>query len=577
MKLFIKQVLAVIVGLFATFAIGLVVLTSATDVASAPVESGAILVIDLSGDISDRGLSPTALEMAQGASTPLQLRQVLRAIKDAASDDKITGIFMHGSPSGYGWAASRELHHAFLDFRDSKKPIYAWFAEIDEITYYFGATASQLWSAPFGSFQYDGFAAEISYYGNLLEKLGVNVQVSKVGKYKSAVEPFTLSEMSDANREQTSNFLGDLFDICLDESSAARGIESAVLSEIVNGKSTIKSPGAQTLGLIDGVLYFDQVLDQLAAVAPSENGFVQTSLEDYISAQDLSNESTNSKNTIALVYAEGSIYDGRGSEGIAGDTVAQQLRELRNDDEIGAVVLRVNSGGGSASASEYILREVELLRTAGKPVVVSMGNVAASGGYWIASRADKILVQPNTITGSIGVFGMFPEMSGLLDKVGVKVHTVKTGPFADAMSINRPRNQQELAAIQEFIDEIYDAFIERVASGRGLDEETVRDIAQGRVWSGIDAIDLGLVDGIGGIDDAAKIAAKIAGMDNWELREPGSETPDFIDSVINSFFEDSESEDLAKLQLLSNALPTIPRLGASNGVYALLPFSFSIK
>jgi protease-4 len=223
------------------------------------------------------------------------------------------------------------------------------------------------------------------------------------------------------------------------------------------------------------------------------------------------------------------------------------------------------------------LREVELLRAAGKPVVVSMGDVAASGGYWISSRADHILVQPNTITGSIGVFGMFPEISGLLDLVGVNIETVKTGKVADAMSINRPLNPTELEIIQTFIDEIYVAFIERVASGRAMSPEAVREIAQGRVWSGRDAIEIGLADGFGSIDEAAEIAARLAGLGNWSMRLPTVEEPGLVDVVLSSMLEESEDEDLAQLKQTLRVLDYIPRLGSKQGIYAMLPYSLVIK
>ena len=576
MKSFLKQIFAVVVGLGLVLFLCFLVVVAVSGDDKVNIDTNTLLVVDLSTPVSDRGRAPGFAEIAQGAVTPMALTKLLDGIYAAAEDERITGIFMHGAPGETGWASSREIRKALLDFRHHGKQIYAWFRDFDERTYYFGSTANNLWAAPFGSFSYDGFAAEISYYAKLLEKIGVQVQVSRVGKYKSAVEPFLLEEMSDANREQIANLLGDVFDVCLADSAAARGIEESQLREITETVGIIKVDEAASRGLIDEVLYFDQVLEKLNQISPDGDNFAQITLSSYVATLEAP-EVDDSGGVVALVYAEGEIYDGKGDDGVAGDTIARALRELRQDEDVDAVVMRVNSPGGSAAASEFILREVELLRAAGKPVVVSMGDVAASGGYWISSRADHILVQPNTITGSIGVFGMFPEISGLLDLVGVNIETVKTGKVADAMSINRPLSTTELEIIQTFIDEIYVAFIERVASGRAMSPEAVREIAQGRVWSGRDAIEIGLADGFGSIDEAAEIAARLAGLENWSMRLPTVEEPGLLDVVLSSMLEESDDEGLAQLKQTLRVLDYIPRLGSRQGIYAMLPYNLVIK
>jgi protease-4 len=336
----------------------------------------------------------------------------------------------------------------------------------------------------------------------------LQIQVTRVGKYKSAVESFLYSEMTPENEEQLRGILGSFQDEFFEVSSSREGCGEA-LAEIMATRGMVGTEDALAAGLIDKVQYWDQILDSLAEMSGEEEDgtFRQISMQEY--AQPQSPSATNA--SIAVVFAQGVIVDGESSGGIGGDSLAYQLRQLRYTEEIKAVVLRVNSPGGSASASEVILREMELLKEDGKLVIVSMGNVAASGGYWIACKADAIVAERTTITGSIGVFGIFPNFAEAASRLGLHEEVVKTGPFADLESMWRPKSDLELQVIQSFVDGIYDGFLERVSDGRGMERDAVHEIAQGRVWSGEAALDRGLVDQLGGLQDAIALAKEKLG------------------------------------------------------------------
>jgi protease-4 len=384
-----------------------------------------------------------------------------------------------------------------------------------------------------------------------------------------------LDRMSQANREQTELLIGDVFEVSVEDSAESFGLSLQDLRAKITNYGAMRTEEAAEAGLLDGILYWDEVLEKLEVVAPAKEGFAQVSLQEYLN--DLPEDEGESENIVAVVFAEGEIYDGSGADGVAGDSVAQELRDLRLDEEIDAVVLRVNSPGGSATASETILREMELLK-AEKPVVVSMGDVAASGGYWISCKANKIFVQPNTITGSIGVFGMLPNCKELLGEVGIQVETVRTGPFADMQSLYRPKTKGELDVIQSFVDDIYEGFLDRVAEGRKMERDRVHEIAQGRVWSGKKAIELGLADSFGGLQEAASAAAELAGLgDNFKLQLPGEDS-EFFDSFLASLLEDSDSEKLTKIVTpLTTLFDSFPRFSASNGVYARIPWEIKVR
>jgi protease-4 len=565
-----------------------------------------ILTINLGVPITDRGLEPSleASVRAGGAvDSPLALRKVLDALEHAAEDDKIAGVYLHGGVDG-GWANLKEIRDAIGTIRAADKQIYAYYPYYSEGEYYIASQATKIFMPRFSEVSLDGLAAEVMYFAGMFEKVGVEVQVTRVGKYKSAVEPLILEEMSEPNREQLENYLGDIFDVFATEAAAGRGMEVAAFRALIEANPMMPTDKAIELGLADQMAYLDEVyaeLTELAGEDEDEETFHQVALADYIdsydddeeaddeaaddeaaddeAADDEAADDEDETPSIAVIYAEGSIVDGSGNTEVSGDTVARAIRKARVDEHVKALVLRVNSPGGSVSASEVILREMRLTADA-KPVVVSMGNYAASGGYWISAYAHEIVAQPNTITGSIGVFGLLPNASGLMEKAGIKVHTVKTGQYADIGSVFRSKSDDELALIQESVDEIYDAFLERVSEGRSMDRAKVAEIAQGRVWSGKDALELGLVDKLGNLDDAlaaAEVRAGLEGVD-YEIDWPGKESNKYMEVVEELLADDDESPILAGIPVsLLNAAHELALLNDPRGVYVRMPFLLEVR
>lgn len=487
------------------------------------VEDGSYLVVDLDTNIND---APRLIDFGAllgDRPEALQLRQVTEAIRSAAADSRIKGILMIGSlqPEGYGtgFAALGEVRAALVAFRKSKKPVKAYLTYAMTRDFYLASAADEITLDPYGVILMPGLATEPMFLAGAFEKFGVGVQVTRVGKYKSAVEPYTRRDLSPENREQLQMLLDDVWGQLAGDVARSRGIDVAALQRVVDTEGMIRADAAREAGLVDRIAYRDEVIAALkqetGRTGPKET-FKQVSLARYAHvapAAPVSTKTTGAKRgRIAVVYAEGEIVDGEGEPGqVGGVKFARELRRLRQDPEIKAIVLRVNSPGGSASASEAIQREMRL--AAGeKPVVVSMGSYAASGGYWISAYSDRIFAEPATITGSIGVFGILFDVKKLANDLGVTFDGVKTGRFADTLTISRPKTAAELAMIQRAVDWIYDEFVGKVADARKLDRKFVEEIAQGRVWSGSEAQKLGLVDEIGGLQAALAHAADKAGL-----------------------------------------------------------------
>lgn len=533
------------------------------------VRKGSVLVVDLDQTLVDAPAgneSSSVLDdvLLTGGENTLPLRAAMVALRAAAGDDDISSVLIRGSinPSGYGsgYAALREFRSAIADFRKSKKPVHAYLVNPQTRDYYVASAASVVTLDPFGSLLLPGMAAEQVFFAGLLEKYGIGVQVSRVGRFKAAVEPFTRSDMSPENRLQTRSYIDDMWSEVKAGIAESRGIDTTALQALVDAQGIILPADAQAARLVDRVAYFDQVLSDLEVLAgvkatssptpalpagdtttaittatseadtssdvPSTNALLgmpnlpQVMLQEYAPIAAARARVLGAKQNIAIVYAEGDIVDGGGGPGsIGGDGLSRELRKLRSDASVKAVVLRVNSPGGSAIASEKIQRELALIRRT-KPIVVSMGTVAASGGYWIATAASRIFAQPNTITGSIGVFSLVPNLKTLANRQGITFDTVKTGRYADILTLSRPRTEDELAVLQRGTDAVYAAFIDRVATARKLAPDSVRAIAEGRVWSGQDALRIGLVDTLGGLDAAVKSAAALAQVSgDYDVRE----------------------------------------------------------
>lgn len=581
---FLRTTLASVLGILLGIGI-LVMIFSAQLVTDLPeaIPDACVLVLDESLITSEKGSTAgVANYLAGQESSSMPLHKALAAIDAATEDGRIRAILLLGGDL-HGLTAYKEMQEALLRFRAADKQIFAYATDIDQRSYYLASVADPVVMQPLGTFSVSGFAAELQFYAEAMAELGVEIQVTRVGKYKSAVEPFLLTEASPANRDQMATLLGDLQTDYLADVAQARGLEVQTLETFVQEGGMVTAQQAMEAGLIDQVAYFDQVLEQLRElVGDGRDGeaFAQVGLHRYIEEMEYPDEPEHGP-TIAVVMAEGNIVDGWDDAEIGGNGVAEILRSVRLDPNIDGVVLRVNSPGGSASASEVILREMQLLQEAGKPVVASMGPVAASGGYWISCQADVIVAQPSTITGSIGVFGMFPNIEGLMDKVGVNVDTIKTGPYADLMSIYHRKSPEELALVQGYVDAIYDGFLDRVTAGRPLTREAVHEIAQGRVWSGSRAQELGLVDVLGSLEDAIEICAEEIGTETWRV-DWLEEEPSSLDVILADLTapEDFPVIDLGLPEEIQPFLAQWRRWQGyvdQPGVYARLPFELEIR
>jgi protease-4 len=472
------------------------------------------LVLDLSANITDAPPAVDFGEFTGGRTETLQLRSLTRALRYASHDRRIKGLLLLGnlSPGGYGtgFAALREVRGAIGDFRATGKPVVAFIDYATNRDFYLATAASDVVLDPYGMILMPGLASQPIFFAGAFEKYGIGVQLTRVGKYKSFAEPFTRTSMSPENREQVQKLLDDVWASMIADIGRTRGISAEAIQTVVDAEGIIKPAAAH---LIDRVAYRDEIVERLkkeTGISSPTESFRQIPLALY--AKTVRPPVPSGRGEVAIIYAEGDIVDGEGdSNEVGGARFARAIRELREDPAVKAIVLRVNSPGGSASAAETIQRELRLARKS-KPVVVSMGSYAASGGYWISAYGDRIFAEPTSITGSIGVFGLQFDLQKLANEHGVTFDSVKTGKFADSLTIARPKTDEELAVFQRMVDWIYGQFIAKVAEGRKLKPSFVEEIAQGRVWSGAEAKKLGLVDEIGGLHEAVNYAAGKAGL-----------------------------------------------------------------
>ncbi|HEY0967168.1 MAG TPA: signal peptide peptidase SppA [Opitutaceae bacterium] len=558
------------------------------------VEDRSYLVFDLSVNVTDAPpqFDSSAITQAlTGGGEPmtLQLRAVTDAIGRAAKDSRIAGILLVGemTPSGYGsgFAALKELRQALVDFRASGKPVMAYLENATTLEYYLASAADEIVLDPYGMIAMPGLASEPMFYAGAFEKFGVGVQVTRVGKYKSAVEPFIRQDLSPENREQYTQLLGDIWSDLIADIAEGRGLTPEDIQALVDKEGLIRPDVAVASKWVSRTAYRDEVLAELkerTGVDDGDDYFTQISLETYARLPVPGLATASRHGRVAVVYAEGEIVDGEGNIGEVGGTrFARELRRLRQDDDIDAIVVRVNSPGGSATASEHIQREIRLAKE-DKPVVISMGSYAASGGYWISAYGDRIFAEPSTITGSIGVFGLQFDVKKLANEtLGLTFDSVKTGQYADLFTITRPKTEGELAVIQSMVDWIYEEFITKVAEARKIDRTVVQEIAQGRVWSGTQALDLGLVDEIGGLDAALAHAASTAGLgDNYRIVEFPREKPlaealvEMIEGIRPATRSSVASRWLARLQ---EPLVGLDKFNDPRGVYARLPIDLRIR
>ncbi len=591
-KSFFASLTALVVfgGLAILFLIGIV----ATMGPSAPkVPSRAVLVFDLSQPIPDsaQDAGPAAAiqkAMQGGGAEGTPLPVLLNALDRAAKDSSISALFLTGNVQSEGYAsgpaALRELREAIQNFKlKSGKPVIAYNLAYAKKDLYLCGGASTVYVHPMGGVDVTGFASEPMFFAGAFKKYGIEMQITRVGKYKSAVEPYFLEKMSDANREQTQMFLGDIWDEWKATVASDRGLRPEDIQKLADEKGEVLSPEALQAKLVDRIANYDEVLDALKKIsgkAAKDKDFPQIDMDTYVK---IPGESSRGKQRIAVVYAEGEIVDGEGAGNqIGGDRLSRELRGLRLDKNVKAIVFRVNSPGGSATASELIQREIILAKAAGKPVVVSMGYVAASGGYWISAYADRIFAQPNTITGSIGVFGALPNVKKLANEHGITWDSVQTAKLA-APSLARPRTVEELARIQSIVDGIYDQFLSKVAEGRKMKKEAVAEIAQGRVWSGKAALKIGLVDEMGGLRDAITCAAKLAKIEK-DYRVDAPEAPKEPMEKLLKALNKGENRRLVKQgpvgalkAQFEHSLVMLQTLNDPRGVYARMPMDLNLK
>jgi protease-4 len=538
-----------------------------------------VLYMDFKAPIADRTSdNPFAnFNFSSLGEEALGLDKIVERINLAKEDTAIKGIYMNLTELNAGVATVEEIRNTLLDFKGSKKFIYAYSEMYSQKSYYLASVADKLYMNPQGMMEFKGLSAQIMFYKKALENLNVDVQIFRHGKFKSAIEPFMLDKMSEANRLQTEVFMGSIWNSMLDGVSKQRGISKDELNSIADELKLKTQQDAVTLKLVDALLYRDEVMTEIRKKIGIEESktinFVK--LADYKDKDD--KEDTKAKNKIAVIYAVGSIESGEGDDNTIGsDRIAKAIRQAREDSTVKAIVLRVNSPGGSALASDVMWREVTLAKKA-KPFIVSMGDVAASGGYYISCAADKIYAQPNTITGSIGVFGMMPNAQKLLSqKLGINVDTVNTNKHSDIGTIYRPVTETERVYIQKGVEDVYDVFTKRVAEGRKMTQAEVDSIGQGRVWAGSDALKIKLVDELGGLDQAIAYAVKVAKLDKYS-KVTYPKRKNALDEILGKAEDKAEEKIMTKnLGETYKYLKYLQNLLRMKGVQARLPFEYVI-
>ncbi len=545
------------------------------------VEENSILVVDFEGTLTERAEENPFQQLMGEEYSNYGLDDILSAIKKAKENDNIKGIYLKPTMLGASYASLEEIRKALLDFKESGKWIVSYADQYAEQgMYYLASVADKVIVNPQGFIAWHGLASQSIFFKDLLDKVGIDIQIFKVGTYKSAVEPFIATEMSPANREQVTAFLQSTWKRLLEDVSASRNISVEDLNQLADQLMDL-TPAEEYIknGLADTLMYQDEVLNYLKEMT---NCDADESL-NTLSLADMKNVKRNapldkSGNIIAVYYAFGGIDDSTSpEEGINSKKVIRDLRKLREDKTIKAVVLRVNSPGGSAYGSEQIWNEVVKMK-AEKPVIVSMGDYAASGGYYISCAADCIVANPTTLTGSIGIFGMIPNMGKLLnDKLGLDFDVVKTNKMADMGNLTRPYNSEEKAIMQNMVNNGYKLFVKRCADGRGMTTEAIEKIAEGRVWTGNDAKELGLVDELGGLDKALEIAAQKAEVTEYSIiNYPAQE--DFFSSLMNTtkkdYIEGKMSETLGEYY---GYLKFVENLKEVDQIQARMPFDMRIK
>lgn len=585
---FLGNVLATIVGLFifcmiAFFGIIIIGLIAGGGEETVTVKNNSVIELDLSKVTLDYAGKTNYKDFNYFEAHHNGVTDILNAIDAAKTDDKIKGISILNNQSQLGLAQSKAVRDKLEEFKKSGKFVYAYANSYSQKEYYINSVADQIYLNPMGEVDLKGLSAEIIYMKDLQEKTGVKMEVIRHGKYKSAVEPFLAQEMSPENREQMTVLLNSVWNTIVVDIAKSRKLSIAQLNAIANTLGARTPELALANKLVDKVAYEDEYHDMIRAKlkVDKKEKYDIVSITDYAKKAASTVEDYSKNDIIAVIYAQGEIAGGEGDVNVIGEgSIKRSLQEAREDDDVKAIVLRVNSPGGSALTSELIWREIEITKKT-KPVVVSMGNYAASGGYYISANADRIFAEPNTITGSIGVFGMLPNMNQLGKNIGINAEQVKTHENASGYSVFEPMDENFKGFVLESIEKTYATFLKRVADGRKMTTEQVDAIAQGRVWTGVDAQKLGLVDEIGGLDAAIKYAAKLGKTTSYRTENFPEYEKSFEDLLANftgmAMFK--TKEQLLKEQLGEEGfqmLEQIKRVKSRKGIQAMMPYELEI-
>lgn len=591
MKDFFKFMLASMLGfllmsviVFFLFVGMIASLASFMDKETVKVAKNTVLYIDFDAGIRDRSSNDPFSEFDPVTFTPkasLGLNDIITNLEKATTDPNIDGIFMQLSGIQTGLANVEEIRNALLRFKESGKFIIAYGETYTQSAYYLSTVADKIYLNPEGMIDFRGISAELMFFKGMLEKLDADMQIIRHGKYKSAVEPFMDEKMSPENREQIETIINGAWNTLLEGISTTRNIRKNELNRIADDLLLRNAKDALAYRFVDGLRYYDEILDELRILAgiDDDDDINTLSLSKYFNAPDPALDKVDRHNRVAVVYAVGEIISGEGSDDIIGsDRIAKAIRTARNDDKVKAIVMRVNSPGGSALASDVILREVKLA-AAEKPFIVSMGNVAASGGYYISAAAHSIFAEPTTITGSIGVLGMIPNLENTMkNKLGITYDYATTNRNSSFITAFRPLTSEQREILKGYIEDVYQTFVLHVMEGRGMTFEEVDNIAQGRVWIGTDARNIGLVDEIGGLNDAIHAAVDLAELDTWSIREYPVQK-DFFQEILDQILGHGSVEAKIREELGANyrLYQYLRYWQNASGVQARLPFDIHMN
>jgi len=588
---FLRELLAVILGFFIAGGIMFLVFIAFVSASAASfgenaevvVKSNSILELKLENTITDdySVTDPFADFIGSSDSDILEMHEIINAIENAKTDDNIKGISINTLYVNAGISQTQTIRNKLLEFKEGGKFVIAYADFFTQKNYYLSSVADSMFVNPVGGTDFRGLSSEKLYFKDFQDKYGVKMEIIRHGKYKSAVEPFLTNKMSDANREQTSSFLNSIWSEMVSDIGESRNKSGEEINQIAD-ELLVRTPElAVKNDMIDGQLYFDEYEDKLKVLVglDSDEKLNTVTLSDYI-LSGKGRVRSSASNRIAVLYAQGNIMYGEGDQTYIGQgKVIEALKKIRKDNRIKAVVLRINSPGGSALASDLIWRELELTKKE-KPLVVSMGNLAASGGYYIACNADSIVAEPTTITGSIGVFGMIPNITKLAENIGINAEQVGTNRQSVSYSPFEPMSDDFYKVTKEGIEDVYATFVDRVAEGRGMTTAQVDSIAQGRVWTGVEALDNGLVDKLGSLEDAIEMAAELADIETYRTTNYPRFKVDFQDAFSPFSISIKAKEELLKEELGTenyNIYKSLKQFVNLKGVQARMPFILEIK